>query len=29
MEGGRIAGSLGPEAGERELGLLMDGNLAP
>lgn len=28
MEGGRIAGSLGPEASERELGLLMAGGTA-
>ena len=28
MEGGRIAGALGPEASERELGLLMGGGLA-
>jgi ABC-type uncharacterized transport system ATPase subunit len=28
MEGGRIAGALGPEASERELGLLMGSGLA-
>ena len=28
MEGGRIAGALGPEASERELGLLMGGGRA-
>ena len=28
MEGGRIAGAVGPEAGERELGLLMGGGPA-
>jgi len=29
MEGGRIAGALGPAASERELGLFMGGGLAP
>jgi ABC-type uncharacterized transport system ATPase subunit len=29
MEGGRIAGSLGPAASERERGLLLGGSLAP
>ena len=29
MEGGRIAGSLGPAASERDLGLLMGGSRAP
>jgi ABC-type uncharacterized transport system ATPase subunit len=29
MEGGRIAGSLGPAASEHDLGLLMGGSLAP
>jgi simple sugar transport system ATP-binding protein len=28
MEGGRIAGALGPAASERELGVLMGGGLA-
>jgi hypothetical protein len=28
MEGGLIAGALGPEASERELGLLMGGGRA-
>jgi hypothetical protein len=28
MEGGRVAGSLGPAASERDLGLLMGGSRA-
>jgi len=29
MDGGQIAGSLGPGASERDLGLPMSGSLAP